>query len=270
MKQIKYDVAINVGRLVRLIKREGTAAALRKGWPYLTRRVADEIRLRNIVKTQSVEERFTKIYHWNFWRAKESASGPGSSVRDTENLRRHLPTMFEEFRIERVLDAPCGDFRWMQLLMKDSAITYVGGDIVQPMIQKNAETHGSDRIRFVHLDITQDPLPQADLWFCRDCFYHLALPDIFAALQRFAESDIPYMFASHVSTPTGPHNHDIVSGDFRQVALFEPPFSFPREVLYRIDDFATGTKSSREMCLWTRQQVADVLRATSARKNLLA
>lgn len=260
MNRIGYDIAFNVRRLVRLIRNEGVRAAWRKGWPYLTQRITDEMRLRNIVKTKSVEERFTKIYLWNFWRAQESTSGPGSSLLDTENLRRHLPEVLEKFSIRTMLDAPCGDFRWMQHMVKDCDIAYLGGDIVRPMIEKNQASHGSERICFIHLDIAKDPLPKADLWFCRDCFYHLSLGDIRAALRRFVESDIPYLFASHVSAPSGPHNHDIASGDFRLIALFEPPFSFPRQVLYRIDDFAAGGKSSREMCLWTRQQVADSLK----------
>lgn len=263
MNRIGHDLSVNLRRLVRLIGREGFHAAWRKGWPYLKRRFADEVQLRKITRTLNPEERFTKIYLWNFWRAAESRSGPGSSLLYTEKLRRQLPEMFRRFSIKTMIDAPCGDFHWMRHLMEECDIVYVGGDIVQPMIEQDQRDYANDHIRFVHLDITKGPLPNVDLWFCRDCFCHLSVADIRASLQRFAESDIPYLFASHVSAPLVPHNHDIVSGDFRPVALFEPPFSLPRDVLYRIDDVYGDDKSSSEMCLWTRQQVAQALKAST-------
>jgi hypothetical protein len=144
LENLGYDISFNLRRLWRLIRREGIRAAFRKGWPYLNRRIVDEFRLRNLARTGTTEERFTKIYKWNFWRAAESVSGPGSSLNDTETLRKQLPVIFRQFDIKSVVDAPCGDFRWMQLVVKDNDITYTGGDIVKPMIEKNQATFGSD------------------------------------------------------------------------------------------------------------------------------
>ena len=252
---IRYDLIPNVQRLARLIRREGIAAAWRKGWPYLKWRLASEIQVRNLSRIRSVEERFTKIYEWNFWRAAESASGPGSGMLDTATLRGSLSAMFDKFGIRTVLDAPCGDFHWMQHVVAETRMAYIGGDIVRPMINQNTTRYANDRTRFVHLDITKGPLPKADLWFCRDCFFHLSLDDIFHALQCFVASGIPYMMASSLTGVAGPKNHDILSGDFRALDLFAAPFALPADVLFRIDDFAPDQASAREMCLWSRDQV---------------
>jgi hypothetical protein len=252
---IRYDLIPNVQRLARLIRREGIAAAWRKGWPYLKWRLASEIQVRNLSRIRSVEERFTKIYEWNFWRAAESASGPGSGMLDTATLRGSLSAMFDKFGIRTVLDAPCGDFHWMQHVVAETRVAYIGGDIVRPMINQNTTRYANDRTRFVHLDITKGPLPKADLWFCRDCFFHLSLDDIFHALQCFVASGIPYMMASSLTGVAGPKNHDILSGDFRALDLFAAPFALPADVLFRIDDFAPDQASAREMCLWSRDQV---------------
>jgi hypothetical protein len=120
MQRLKRDLLPNLRRLARLLRREGPIAAWRKGWFYLKWRVAGEIQLRRIAKTRSIEDRFTKIYRWNFWRAAESASGPGSSLLDTETLRAGLPAMFDGFGIHRMLDAPCGDFHWMRHIVAET------------------------------------------------------------------------------------------------------------------------------------------------------
>ena len=79
----------------------------------------------------NIKDRFTKIYEINYWEGSESRSGPGSTVDGTTNLRRYLPTLFDEFSIRTVLDAPCGDFNWMKIVTEDCDIHYIGGDIVE-------------------------------------------------------------------------------------------------------------------------------------------
>jgi hypothetical protein len=261
MNRVRHDLIPNLHRLVRLIKREGVGAAWRKGWPYLKWRAASEFQVWDLARTKSVEERFTKIHHSNFWRAAESASGPGSSLLDTENLRRTLPAMFDKFGIRTMLDAPCGDFYWMKHVVAEAKLAYIGGDIVRPMIEKNTALHANDRTSFVHLDITKGPLPKADLWFCRDCFFHLSLADIFRALHQFVDSGIPFIMASSSTSVTEHKYQDILSGDFRNVDLFAAPFLFSPDVLFRIGDFAPGQMLQREMCRWSRVQIIASLAA---------
>src|SRR5215212_9991686 len=57
---------------------------------------------------------FDQIVAENYWRDPESLSGAGSNLRQTETLRRELPGLLSKLSIRSLLDAPCGDFHWMQ------------------------------------------------------------------------------------------------------------------------------------------------------------
>ncbi|MCA0302115.1 MAG: class I SAM-dependent methyltransferase [Proteobacteria bacterium] len=238
-------------RVWNLLRRNGPIEASRKIMRYLEWQVVAQVQRWRILRMPDNEARFTHIYKVNFWAAKESRSGPGSSLNDTTELRRRLPELFRQFSIGTVFDAPCGDFNWMQAVVAAEPIRYIGGDIVRPMIEENQRRHGSDRVTFRHHDITRDPLPQADLWICRDCLYHLSIEDIRRALQRFVESNVPYLLASTHRVVNGPANIEIASGDFRFTDLFAAPFLLPRDTLFRIEDNAYS-----DMRLWSREQVA--------------
>ena len=130
---------------------------------------------RKIILGLSVpEERFTKIYQENHWNDSGSRSGEGSTLENTQNVRNELPIVLRKYKIKSVLDAPCGDFNWMKSITQGISIKYIGGDIVKPMIEKNQAHHSSNSISFEHLDLTKNLLPEVDLMFCRDCFFHLS------------------------------------------------------------------------------------------------
>jgi hypothetical protein len=126
------------------------------------------------------------------------------------------------------------------------------------MIQHHIDTYARQDTRFVNIDITRDTFPKADIWICRDCLFHLSLSDIRLALERFIESGIPYVLTTTHKTPAGFVNADIRTGDFRLIDLFQSPFLFPTEVVFRCDDYLSPDPA-REMCLWTSEQIADVL-----------
>jgi SAM-dependent methyltransferase len=248
-------------RLLRLLKRDPPLVAAGKIWRYAKWRIPSEITRSQMRRLPNAEARFTKIYRSNFWAAKESVSGPGSSLDNTEHLRKELAALFERFSIKSVFDAPCGDFHWMRMVVDANAIDYVGGDIVRPMIEANRLRYERPGVAFRHLDITRDPFPRVDLWFCRDCFFHLSVGDILAALRQFIASDSRYMLASTHKDAIEPKNFDIVSGDFRLTDLFAAPFNLPAATLYRIDE------GIAEMCLWSRDHIIlAVDAAESARK----
>lgn len=206
----------------------------------------------------SRKEIFTKIYKHNYWGSSESVSGGGSTVELTVNLRQKLPTLFEDFGIDSVYDAPCGDFNWMRLLMKEVNISYIGADIVPELIVRNNDKYKSENIQFLLADITTSVFPKADLWICRDCLFHLSYKDIISTLENYAGSDISYILTSTHINNIEFHNNDIMTGGFRHIDLFKIPFCFPPEPLYRIVDWIRP-HSQREMCLWTRSQIVEVL-----------
>lgn len=216
----------------------------------LTRRISMYRRGRKLERIGNTEDRFTYIFEHNKWKDPESRSGEGSTASWTENIRHEIPRLLEGFGVERMLDAPCGDYHWFRLIERDT-VHYVGGDIVKSLVESNQRDHGDALTNFTHLDITQDELPDADLWMCRDCFIHLSYELIDRALANFKRSNIRYLLAS--THPDATENIDIPTGHARYLNLLLPPFDFP-EPLTIIDDTAHG-EGRKQLALWDRAQL---------------
>lgn len=212
------------------------------------------------------EEIFTMYYRRNHWATDESRSGCGSTLAYTENIRTHLPPLFTRLGIQRLLDAPCGDFNWFRLVRPQIQASYVGGDIVAELIERNQNEYADDRTRFIRLDIINDPLPAADLWLCRDVLFHFAERDVFLALDHFLRSDISFILTS--SHPECLYNTGIPSGSFRLLNLRLPPYSLP-EPREALDDWIEGTPP-RLLCLWERSQIAQALHSNRAYRKAVA
>ena len=242
-----------VTRLRNSLQQDGLMRTLQRTARYPVNRLKHRWYYRMLEKS-SPSEIFSAIYEKKLWADQESVSGEGSTLAATETVRRELPHLFEKFAIRSMFDAPCGDFYWMQHVVRDAGIGYHGADIVPPMIAKNNETHGSATIRFSVLDITRDTFPQADLWLCRDCLIHLSYRDILAALENFCASGTPYLLTTTTPQSSAVTNCDIPTGQYREINMFAAPFAL-NDALARIDDPHSGG----ELCLWSREQVAAAL-----------
>ena len=210
------------------------------------------------LKGRDPQDIFVEIYERNIWESAESRSGVGSEARVTENLREHLPIIFERFAINSILDAPCGDFNWMRLVTLPPTMSYIGWDIVPQVIQSNVARHANSQRRFSVANILADDFPKVDLLICRDCLFHFSHADIRRVLQNFVTSGIPFLLTTTHRDLDDSTNTDIETGYFRRIDLFAKPFNFPPEVLYRVDDYAPG-HLARQMCLWNRSQVQSAL-----------
>ena len=249
-----------MGKLRNRVREYGWAGAAKLTWSKLFRTSR-----RKILELPTPEARFTRIYETNNWSNPESVSGEGSTLTNTANLRAALPGLFERHKIKTLLDAPCGDFHWMQHVVKETDITYIGGDIVKPLIEETRAKYGDERTSFLHLDITADDLPKADMMMCRDCLFHLSYEDIFRFLVNFANSDIPLLLTTTKGIPGAPiENHDIVTGRMRPIDLFAEPFNLPGDVLEMIDDTALLNNELRYMVLFTREQIANAMSKRNA------
>jgi hypothetical protein len=51
---------------------------------------------------------FQEIHDRNDWGSQGSVSGPGSEIRETEDIRSLLPPLLRRWDIKTILDAPCG------------------------------------------------------------------------------------------------------------------------------------------------------------------
>lgn len=218
------------------------------------RRFKRIIDLRHIREGRSLEERFTIIYERNAWGSSESVSGSGSSLHMTQNLRDLLPVLIEKFRIKSIFDAPCGDFNWMKLVNLQD-ISYIGGDIVQPLILDLQTKFGNDKREFRHFDITKQVFPKVDLVLVRDCLFHLSYDDIVLCLENFLDSESSLLLTTSYVSARGFRNCDIQSSDFRYMNLFEFPFNFKNDYLFEILEPSEGTLPGRGLFLWNNAQV---------------
>ncbi|MFY2563127.1 hypothetical protein ACN469_36365 [Corallococcus terminator] len=185
---------------------------------------------------------FSRIYHHNFWLDAESRSGPGSTLKATESIRRELPEVLRKASARTMLDVPCGDFNWMKHVELELD-QYIGADIVPDLIALNQQQHGNERRQFMVRDLIQDDLPKVDVVMVRDLFIHLSYRNIFRALTNLRRSGTTHLLATtHVGLS---RNEDIVTGMWRPVNLRLAPFNFP-EPLHLVEDPHKG----RHMGLW--------------------
>ena len=198
---------------------------------------------------------FEHIYDTRYWGDRESVSGVGSSLAQTENIREELPKLLEKFQIKTLFDAPCGDLHWMREILEKVDVNYIGGDIVPAVVEIASQKNRSSCASFRVFDITEDVFPEADLWLCRDVLFHLANNKIMQALHNFSRSSVEYILLT-THTDQSVVNRNMVTVDFRQLNMFEAPFNLPAEaVLNRFADFAAPLPP-RDMVLLCREDVA--------------
>ncbi|WP_215309074.1 hypothetical protein [Polynucleobacter sp. Adler-ghost] len=184
----------------------------------------------------------------------------------TKNLRDNLPLMLNKFKIQSIFDAPCGDFNWMKKFLADYPIKYIGGDIVLPLIDINNKKYSCDSINFIHIDITEQPLPYADLLINRDCLFHLSNSDIKKFFINYLNSNIPYILTTSHINDYDFINSDIDTGDFRLIDLFGEPYNLTSNYLFQISDWQKP-ENMRSMFLWHRDQILEALQMNRIRSN---
>jgi SAM-dependent methyltransferase len=174
---------------------------------------------------RSREGVFSQIYAEKAWGSEESGSGTGSELRATENIRAMLPEILKSVGARAMLDAPCGDWNWMQHVPLPVE-RYYGADIVPAVIAENRRTFSRPGVHFLVADITKDPLPKVDLVLCRDCLVHLSYADIRAALSNLKKTGARYILLN--TYPHATENRDQFTGaKYRFLDMTRPPFNFP-------------------------------------------
>ncbi len=194
--------------------------------------------------------RFRRIYEKNLFGGKESRSGPGSSMEQTQVLRKELRALLERLAVNSLLDAPCGDCNWMRAADL-GAVTYTGVDIVPELIEANRTRFASRGIRFMVADLSRDPLPRADLIFCRDCLVHLPFEQIRACLVNFLESGATYLMATTFTATQ--LNQDLEPGAiWRPLNMERAPFCFPppEYLLFEQCTEDSGRYPDKSMGVW--------------------
>ncbi len=197
----------------------------------------------------SLEERFARIYQTNLWFDAESRSGTGSSLDATARLRASLPPLLRSLNARRLLDVPCGDFNWMRNVDL-SGIDYIGGDIVESIIEANRELYEFPARRFMTVDVTSGSLPHADVILCRDCLVHLSFANIVAAFRTMKASGAQYLLTTTFLSRQV--NKDIVDGDWRPLNLAQSPFLLPAPHSVILEDCTEegGAYADKALAVW--------------------
>jgi SAM-dependent methyltransferase len=197
---------------------------------------------------QGRKTRFTHTYYSKGFGGQESISGPGSSLAQTQEIRKELPKLINDLNVTSILDAPCGDFNWMKEVELGDA-KYIGVDIVPEIIEMNKAKYSRNNIDFMVMDIVKDDLPCVDIIFCRDCFVHLTFKEIFRSLKKIRASNSTYLLTTTFVQLS--ENEEIASG-WRPINLHKPPFNFPVPIKI-INEKCTeqnGKYSDKSLCLW--------------------
>lgn len=202
----------------------------------------------NVLHVTSLEEKFTDIYKSKKWGNKDTLSGSGSRLDQTKKCIVELPKLLKDYKIKSLLDAPCGDFFWMEKV-KLGNTKYIGADIVPDIITNNKQYETKNK-SFRQLDITKDDLPKVDLILVRDCLVHLTHEDIMNFIDNLSRSDIKYLLTT--TFPDRDHNPKISTGNWRPLNLQIPPFSLP-EPIKIINEGCTesgGIYKDKSLGLW--------------------
>jgi len=198
-------------------------------------------------RTISRKQLFTNFYQQNKWADSESVSGPGSNLRSTETIRQNLPLLLDTIKAKSMLDIPCGDFNWMNMIQL-SLDYYIGADIVPELVAKNQQQYGDSIHSFVSMDIMSDTLPQVDVILCRDIFIHFCYKDIHTAIKQIKKSQSKYLLTTHC--PQVKKNTNIITGQFRHLNFEKPPFNFPKPT-QSIDDIVWDERNvERKLALF--------------------
>ncbi len=200
-----------------------------------------------------MEAIFSDIYDRRTWGHGESASGAGSSLAETQQIRQALPELFRELQISSLLDAPCGDFHWMKSINVDGLLKeYIGAEIVPTIVAENEKNYGNEKIRFIHANVANDALPLADLILCRDCLVHLSYDTIREALRNFKRSGAKYLLATNFMETI--ENNDVSDTrqgySWRRLNLLQAPFNLPQPI--KVIDEGMHNKS---LALWRLDEI---------------
>lgn len=193
---------------------------------------------------------FEEVYTAQSWCSEESGSGTGSELRATGNVRERLPELLTRIGADSILDAPCGDWNWMQH-MTLPVKNYYGIDIVPHVIEANRAQFADERRQFDVADLTRDRLPRADVILCRDCLVHVSFQDTAKILDNFRSTGATWLLIN-TYPEIRQNRNQFTGGRWRRLNFRLPPFEFP-EPLEMLSD--GGDVDPSQLALWRLQEL---------------
>jgi len=242
------------------IKSRGLKCTLFAVWDRITLRYYFRLRkqraeFNKIYLLSGNKQRFEAIYDKKLWGDHGSLSGAGSSLNSTAEFRKWLIKNVPKLGISKIVDAPCGDFWWMQHVVKRLNVEYHGIDIVPSLIKNNIKQHSASNITFSTSNICYDSIPDSDLLIIRDCLFHFSFEDICKVFKNLEAVEYKYLITTNYIVNDNFINNDILTGDFRVISLFNHPFNFDETSVYERIHEITENGFHRELCIFKKEVV---------------
>ena len=192
---------------------------------------------RNEQEPHGANEIFERIAKTNRWGDKESISGDGSSLANTDAFRTCLGTWLVKYGIRSLVDIPCGDANWQAAVpgigSKASAdapsvpkIKYRGFDISRTAVDRARRKNPEKRTGMIFdvLDLSVTVPPISDAIMVRDAIQHLPLEMGMTMLLHAKLGGARFLI---VSSYDFGRNKGTFLGGYYENNVHAPPFSMP-------------------------------------------
>ena len=166
--------------------------------------------------SSNLQKTFGTIYSKSIW---GGGSGAGSDLRNTVMYVAYVQHFMERNSVKSVVDIGCGDWRFSQYL-NFAGRQYLGVDVVESVIARNADSYGLTNVEFKTVDATEFIIPQCDLLLCKDVLQHLSNNNVSAILKRCKVAA-----CALITNDYYPLNNDCKNGDTRPLNITADPFN---------------------------------------------
>jgi SAM-dependent methyltransferase len=209
---------------------------------------------------QPVAAVFREVYERNLWGGAQGTfySGPGSESHAATAYAEGIRSFIASRKIKSIVDLGCGDFRIASRFVTDD-VSYVGVDIVEPLVRQNTALYHSDKVSFACLDIIDDELPDGELCLIREVFQHLSNAQILKVIPKLRRFKHAVYTACQPAlgapcTPNRDISHGVDTRLWLGSALFldQPPFNVPTGLLFEepVTIDLCGPEQLRTYLMW--------------------
>jgi len=189
------------------------------------------------------KESFQKIWSGNAW-GKESKSGPGSLLKNTNSMRRVLDRVVNKVKMTlkkeslTLLDSSCGDMAWMPTFLENRTdVVFTGYDIVPGNVEGHQKKFNAKPWKFEVHDIVADPIAgNYDIILSRHTLQHLKTGDIEKVIANFVQSGSKFLLTTNF--PTTRKNNELSEETqyrYRPVNLLLDPYFLPPPMCTSLD-----------------------------------